>query len=263
MDLHLKGKAAAVMAASDGLGKACALALAREGADVAICGRREEPLRAAAKEIEAQTGQRVVPIVADVSQARDVERFVNAAFTDLRGLHVLVTNAGGPPAGLFEEIPDEAWRYSFDLTFMSNVRAIRHALPHFRTEGGGSGVGIASTSVKQPIENLVTSNALRTGVAGLFKTLATQYAREGIRFNLVLPGAMATERLRDLTRKAAEKRGVGFQEAWDERAASVPMGRIGEPEEFGDVVAWLASERARYVTGTALQVDGGVVRFPL
>lgn len=263
MDLRLKGKAAAVMAASEGLGRACALALAREGADVAICGRREEILRATAKSIEAETGQRIVPIVADVSQARDVERFVNAAFTDLRGLNVLVTNAGGPPVGYFESMPDEAWQYSFDLTFMSAARAIRHALPHFRTEGGGSVVGISSTSIKQPLENLIASNSVRLGLAGLFKTLASQYAKDNVRFNLVLSGAIATERLRDLTRRGAEERGIGFQDAWDERAKGVPARRIGEPEQLANAVAFLASDRASYITGAALQVDGGMIRYPL
>ena len=263
MDLGLRGKAAAVMAASDGLGRACALALAREGADVALCGRREDVLRATAKAIADETGRRVVPIVADVSVPHDVERFVNAAAADLRGLHVLVVNAGGPPAGRFEQLTDEQWQQAFDLTLMSAVRAIRHALPHFRTEGGGSVVGIGSTSVKQPIEELLLSNSLRLGVAGLFKTLATQYAKENVRFNLVLPGAFATERARALSRARAEKAGVTEDEAWAQRAASAPMGRLGEPDEFAAAVAFLAGDRARYVTGATLQVDGGLVRYPL
>lgn len=263
MDLHLKGKAAAVMAASEGLGRASALALAREGADVAICGRREETLRSTAKAIEDETGRRVVPIVADISAPHDAERFVEAAFTDLRGLNILVTNAGGPPAGLFEAMPDEAWQHTFDLTFMSAVRAIRAAIPHFRTEGGGTVVGVGSTSIKQPIDNLISSNSVRLGLAGLFKTLATQYAHENIRFNLVLPGAMATDRLRDLNERAAQKQGISFDDAWAARASGIPLGRIGDPQEFGDAVAWLASERANYITGAVLQVDGGVVRFPL
>lgn len=263
MDLHLKGKAAAVMAASEGLGRASALALAREGADVAICSRREDAVRATAKHIEAETGQRCVPIVADITNAHDVERFVEAAFTDLRGLNILVTNAGGPPAGYFADMTDAQWQHSFDLTFMSAVRAIRAAIPHFRTEGGGSVVGIASTSIKQPIENLIASNSVRLGLAGLFKTLATQHAHENIRFNLALPGAMATGRMQELTRRAAEKDGVTFDEAWAAREASIPMRRVGEPIEFGSVVAWLASDASKYVTGAALQVDGGIVRSPL
>lgn len=263
MDLGLKGKAAAVMAASDGLGRACALALAREGADVAICGRREDRVRQAAQEIAGETGARVVPIVADVQDAADVERFINAAASDLRGLHILVTNAGGPPAGRFEELGDDAWRAAHELTLMSAVRAIRHALPHFRTEHGGSVVGIASSTVKQPQENLLLSNAMRLGVVGLYKTLATQYAADNVRFNLVLPGAIGTARLESLTHDAARRQGIGFEEAWQKRAHEAPMRRIGEPEEFARAVAWLASPAASYVTGTALQVDGGLVRFPL
>lgn len=263
MDLGLRGKAAAVMAGSEGLGRACALALAREGADVAICGRREDVLRAAAKSIADETGRQIVPIVADVSNGRDVERFVNAAALDLRGLDVLVVNAGGPPPGRFEEMDDAAWQRSFDLTFMSAVRAVRHALPHFRTEGGGVVIGIQSTSVKQPIEELITSNSLRLGVAGLFKSLATQYAKENVRFNLVLPGQMATERLRSLSRARAERAGVPEEQAWTERASAVPLGRIGDPEELANAVAFLASDRAGYVTGATLQVDGGIIRYPL
>ena len=250
MDLGLRGKAAAVMAASDGLGKATAWALAREGADVAICARREDHLRSTAKEIADATGVRVVPIVADVGNPLDVERFVNAAAADLRGLDVLVVNAGGPPAGTFEQLPDEAWLAAHQLTLMSAVRAVRHALPHFRAEGGGSVVAIQSTSVKQPIDTLLLSNAMRLAVVGLFKSLATQYARENVRFNLVLPGLHATERVKD----------VGNVE---ERAKAIPLGRIGDPADLGNAVAWLASDKARYVTGAVLQVDGGLVRYPL
>lgn len=263
MDLGLKDKAAAVMAGSDGLGRACALALAREGADVAICGRRKDHVEKTARAIADETGRLVVPIVADVSYAHDVERFVNAAAADLRGLNVLVTNAGGPPEGTFEELDDDAWQRAHELTLMSNVRAFRAALPHFRTEGGGSVVGIGSTSVKQPIPNLLLSNATRLAVVGLFKSLANQYASEGIRLNLALPGMMATGRLDSLDQDLARRQGISFEDARARRVAAIPMGRIGDPQEFGDFVAWLASPRASYLTGTVVQADGGLVKFPL
>lgn len=263
MDLGLEGKAAAVMAGSEGLGRACARALALEGADVALCGRREGPLRETAEAIAKESGRRVVPVVADVSNALDVERFINAAAADLRGLDILVVNAGGPPHGRFEQLPDEAWQAAFDLTLMSAVRGIRAALPHFRAEGGGSVVGIASTSVKQPIDELLLSNSLRLAVVGLFKSLATQYGPEKVRFNLVLPGSMATERLTDLNRARAQRLGIGEQEAWAERTRAVPLGRIGDPDELGAAVAFLASDKASYVNGVTLQVDGGLVRHPL
>ena len=263
MDLGLKGKAAAVMAGSEGIGRACARALAMEGADVAICGRREDVLRSTAKALAEGSGRHIHPIVADVSDPLDVERFVNAAASDLRGLDILVVNAGGPPHGTLETLKDDEWHAAFDLTVMSAVRAIRAALPHFRTERGGSVVAIQSTSVKQPIDNLLLSNSLRMSVLGLFKSLATDYGHENIRFNVVLPGGIATDRLRDLTRAQAEKAGVSEEEQWAKRTRSTPLGRIGEPEEIGDAVAWLASDRARYVTGVALAVDGGLVRYPL
>lgn len=263
MDLGLKGKAAAVMAGSEGLGRACARALALEGADVAICGRRGDVLRATAKALADESGRHVLPIVADVSKANDVERFVNAAAADLRGLDVLVVNAGGPPAGKFEALPDAAWQAGFELTLMSAVRGVRAALPHFRAEGGGVVIGIASSAIKQPVENLILSNSIRMGVAGLFKTLATQYAPENVRFALVLPGQIATERLTSLNRLRAQEAGMSEDAAWKERAATVPMGRIGQPDEFGAAVAFLASDKASYVTGAMLQVDGGVIRYPM
>ena len=263
MDLGLRGKAAAVMAGSEGIGRACALALAREGADIAVCARREDVLRSSCKEIADETGAHVHPIVADLADARSVERFVAAASSDLRGLDVLVVNAGGPPAGFFEEITDAQWEAAHQLTLMSAVRAVRAAIPHFRTEGGGSVVAIASTSVKNPIENLVLSNSIRLSVIGLFKTLAGQYAKENIRFNVVLPGAIATERQTGLMQHKADSEVVNIEEVFAKRAKTIPVGRLAEPIEVGEVVAWLASDRAKYVTGTVLQVDGGMVKFPL
>lgn len=263
MDLGLKGKAAAVMAGSEGIGRACARALALEGADVAICGRREDVLRSTAKALADESGRRVLPIVADVKDPRDTERFVNAAASDLRGLDILVVNAGGPEPGSFDKITDEEWARTFELTVMSAVRGIRAALPHFRTERGGCVVGIQSSSVKQPIENLILSNSLRLSVVGLFKSLSIDLGPENVRFNLVLPGGIATDRLKELTIAQAEKNGVSEEEQWARRTRATPLGRIGEPEEIGHLVAFLASPRAAYVTGQAIAVDGGLVRYPL
>lgn len=250
------------MAGSEGLGRAAALALAREGADVAICGRREELLRATCKSIADHTGTRVLPVVADVTNAHDIERFVNAAAADLRGLDILVVNAGGPPAGTFETLHEEDFQRAFELTFLSAVRAIRAALPHFRSERGGSVVAISSTSVKQPVENLTLSNAIRPSISGLFKSLALEYAPEGIRFNVVLPGSIQTDRQTSLARATAEARGITLEEAISQRARPIPLGRVGDPNEIGDAVAFLASDKARYITGATLQVDGGMIRYP-
>ncbi|HET6405340.1 MAG TPA: SDR family oxidoreductase [Candidatus Thermoplasmatota archaeon] len=263
MDLGLKGKAAAVMAASEGIGRACARALALEGADVAICGRREDVLRSSAKALADETGRRVLPIVADVSDALDVERFVNAAASDLRGLDILVVNAGGPPQGKFADLDDAKWERAFQLTVMSAVRGVRAAIPHFRTAGGGSVVAISSTSVRQPLDNLLLSNALRMSVSGLFKSLAEEYARERIRFNLVLPGSIATDRQKERIEAYMRDHQVSREEALARRTKAIPLGRIGEPEEIAAAVAFLASDKASYITGATLQVDGGLVRYPL
>ncbi|HVL47846.1 MAG TPA: SDR family oxidoreductase [Candidatus Thermoplasmatota archaeon] len=255
MDLGLAGRSAAVMAASEGLGRAAALALAREGARVALCARRRDKLEAAARAIADETGSEVLPIVADVSRADDVARFVETAASRFGGLDVLVTNSGGPPAGRFVDFKDEDWQRAFDLVVMSQVRAVRAALPHL-ARSRGAVVAIASTSVKQPIDNLTLSNALRASVGGLAKTLSLEHARDGVRFNVVLPGSMATAR----SQARAEAAGVSFNEWAAARGREIPLGRMGEAAELGDVVAFLASPRASYVTGVSIQVDGGIVK---
>lgn len=260
MDLGLRGKVAVVAAASKGLGKASALELAREGCAVAICARDDAALQATAREIVEATGARVVPVVADMTQAADITHFIDTARAELGDPLILVNNAGGPPGGYFDQFDDAAWERAFNLTLLSTVRIIRAVLPGMRAAGWGRIINITSVSVKQPIDDLILSNAIRPGVIGLAKTLANQYAHEGITVNNVAPGFTLTDRQRDLGQARADREGRSFDEVVESLGANVPMGRVGQPEELAAVVAFLASTRASYVTGSTIAVDGGSAR---
>lgn len=260
MDLGLRGKVACVAAASSGLGKASALEMAREGARVAICARHEDRLRAAAEEIARETGADVLPVVADVTKREDAERFVQAAVDRWGRLDILVTNAGGPPSGKFEDFDEQAWLDAFNLNFLSTVRLIYAALPYLKQSGSGRIIAITSVSAKQVLPNLILSNAVRAGVHGLVKTLAQELAPYNITVNAVCPGPILTERLQSLIQRAVETQGISFEEAQKAWVSQIPLGRLGQPAEFGAVVAFLASERASFVNGALLQVDGGMIR---
>lgn len=259
MDLGLRGQRAVVMAASEGLGFACARALAREGARVAIGARDAKRLEAAAQRLRQEGGE-VHAIGFDAARAGDVERFVEEAAARLGGLDALVTNKGGPPEGRFGEVDDALWLRWFETLVLSYVRAVRAALPHLKAAGGGAVVAIESTSVKQPIPQLVLSTALRPSVVALSKVLAAEHGRDRVRFNVVLPGSMATDRIHDLNRRVAREQGLSEHDAMAQRVRDTPLLRLGEPVELGQVVAFLASPAAAYVTGAVLQVDGGAVR---
>jgi 3-oxoacyl-[acyl-carrier protein] reductase len=260
MDLGLAGKTALVTAASGGLGYATALALAGEGAHVAICSRELGRAQEAAATIAADTGATVHGFAADVSVAADLERLVGDAADALGGLDVLVNNAGGPPPGGFDTLDDAAWERGFQLTLMSAVRGIRNALPHFERAGGGSILTILSSSIKQPIPNLLISNVYRPGLAGLTKSLAIDLAPQGIRVNGLAPGRIATDRTLQLNAALAERQGKTPDEIMKASVATIPMGRLGEADEFGRVAAFLCSPAASYVTGHMMIVDGGSVR---
>lgn len=260
MDLGLKGRVAIVAASSQGLGKACALELAREGAHVVVNGRDCDRLGTAASEIQAATGAEVLPLVADLTEPDKILHLADETLRRFSRIDVLVTNNGGPPAASFDDLDDEAWLAAHTLTLMSAVRLIRAVLPVMRLQQWGRIVNITSVSVKQPIEDLLLSNVYRPGVVGLAKTLSTELASEGITVNNVAPGYTRTDRVLDLAGARATKEGRSVDDVLAERATSLPMQRVGEPEELAALIAFLASERASYITGTTIQVDGGVVK---
>ncbi len=255
MDLGLAGKIGLVAAASKGLGKAIALRLAQEGMRLAICARDEHTLRSTAQEIELLTHAQILPVRADVTRLDDIKRLVHQTIQTFGGVDVLVTNAGGPPPGNFFAFDDTHWEQAFHLTLMSVVRLCRETIPYMQQRGAGRIVNIASVSVKQPIENLTLSNSLRLAVVGLAKNLANELAPMKITVNTVCPGPTQTERMEQLLRAMGDVEAA--RRFWTK---DIPMGRMGQPEELADLVAFLASENARYITGTVIQVDGGLVK---
>jgi 3-oxoacyl-[acyl-carrier protein] reductase len=256
MDLGLDGDAALVTAASSGLGKASAAALAREGANVVICSRGEEQLNAAADELRTDAVGDVRAVPADITDPDDVEAVVEATVDEFGGLDHVVTSSGGPPSGPFLETTERDWYEAYDLLVMSVVRTLRAAHPHL-VDGEGTVACITSTSVSEPIEGLVLSNAVRRGVVGLVKTVAREWAPE-VRSNVVMPGPHETPRITNLVESGVERgEYADYEDGIADWAADIPLDRIGDPAEFGNIVAFLASERAGFVNGTSIPVDGG------
>lgn len=260
MDLGLEGKLALVLAASSGLGFATAKCLATEGARVAICSRELDRASAAAREIEAVAPGPVTALKADVSRAEDIERLIADTVNVLGGLDVLVCNAGGPPPGNFANIHEEEWERAYQLTLQSVVRSVRSALPYLSAGRGGAVLVLASSSVKQPIPNLMLSNVFRPAVQALCKHLSSELASFNIRVNCLSPGRIHTGRVDQLDWAVAERQGKTFEQVRRESVASIPMGRLGDPDEFGRVAAFLCSDAASYMTGASVLVDGGAVR---
>lgn len=260
MDMGLRGKAAVVFAASKGLGRAAALALAREGAAVAICARHDAELAATAAAIRQETGVDVMAMAADVTKAEDIQRFVDAAAQRFGRIDILVTNAGGPPSGAFDAFSDADWQAAFNLTLLSVVRMIRAALPHLRRAGGGRIVNITSSSVKQPIEGLLFSNALRPGVVGLAKTLSFELAKDNILINNVAPGYHDTDRVKELDAARAAREGRTVAEVSGDTVKAIPLGRRGEPDDLAALIVFLCSRQSSFMTGVTIQVDGGAQR---
>jgi len=260
MDLGLRGKVALVAAASRGLGRAIAEELAAEGASLVMCARGEEALTKAADAVRAASGVDVLSVRADVSRSEDVSRLVSSAIARFGRIDILVTNAGGPPSGTFESLGADKWDDAVRLTLLSTVNLCREVLPGMRQRKWGRIINVTSITVKQPVEGLMLSNSLRAGVTGFARTLANEVARDGITVNNILPGFTRTQRIEDLAKATAEREGITIDEVMNRQKSSIPMGRLGEPREFAALAAFLASERASYITATSVQVDGGWIR---
>jgi 3-oxoacyl-[acyl-carrier protein] reductase len=261
MDLQLKGKTALVLAASKGLGKACATMLANEGADVVIGARNPTVLENTATAIRALGKGRVLAIPVDVLKPDAAAAFVTAAVNEFGKIDILVNNAGGPPFGKFESFEESAWQSAFELNLLSAVRFSRLVIPHMRPTGSGRIINIVSLSVKTYLANSVLSTSMRLGVVGMAKMLSTELGPDNITVNNVAPGLILTDRVRD-TLPPVTPGGPGLEELLAQRAKDIPMGRIGKPEELAALVTFLASPLAGYITGATIQVDGGAIKSP-
>ncbi len=257
MDLGLTGKVALVAAASKGLGRAVAEELAAEGAHLVLCARTDDTLQQTCAAIREASGGRVLGVAADVAQPADVARLVQTALTEFGRIDILVTNAGGPPAGTFEQHDAAAWAAATNLLLTSVVELTRAVLPGMKARGWGRILNITSIAVKQPVGGLLLSNSLRAAVTGMARTLANEVAAAGITVNNILPGYTRTERVEHLASAAAAREGISEDEATARWTNEIPMRRLGEPREFAALAAFLCSERASYITGTSTAVDGG------
>jgi 3-oxoacyl-[acyl-carrier protein] reductase len=260
MDLGLQGRGVIVAASSQGIGREAAESFAREGAQVAMCARAESTLREAAAAIARTTGAEVLAEPVDVTDAGQVQRFVELVTKRFGRIDVCVTNAGGPPAKNFLSLSPEEWRKAVELNFMSVVHLSKAVIPHMQRHRWGRIVTITSVTVKQPVAELIMSNAVRAAVVGLVKSLSNEFGKDGILVNNVAPGYTATERLEELAGVRALAAGSSAEQIYQSWAAEIPVRRLGSPQDIADVILWLSSERAAYVTGQTILADGGLYR---
>ncbi len=260
MDLGLKGRVALVAASSKGLGRAVAEELAAEGAHLVMCARGKDALEQTAESIRQKAAVKVVAVPADVSDPNDAARVVKAAFAEFGRVDILVTNSGGPPSGPFESLTPEMWDAATRLLLKSAVELTRAVLPGMKERRWGRILNVTSIAAKQPIEGLMLSNSLRAAVIGFARTLANEVAPFGVTVNNLLPGYTRTDRVQELARAAGGKTGGSSTDIVAKWEKEIPMGRLGEPREFAALAAFLASDRASYITGSSIAVDGGWIR---
>jgi 3-oxoacyl-[acyl-carrier protein] reductase len=260
MEYGLKNKVALVAASSRGLGKAVAWALAREGTKLVICARNKKTLEETADEILMETGVTVFPLAMDLSDPERIDWLVTETMDLFGKVDILVTNAGGPPSGSLDELDDNQWKKSIDLTLMSVVRLTKAVIPAMKEQNWGRIIHLASVTVKQPVPGMLLSNTIRPAVIGFSKSIAEEVAGYQITVNAVCPGHFSTNRLRELMENKAQQSNISVKQIENELIDQVPLRRIGDPEEFGNLVAFLASEKAGYLTGATIQIDGGYVK---
>ena len=260
MDLSIKGKNAIVCASSQGLGKSAAVDLAKEGVNLAICSRNKDKINLVKEEIEQTSDVKVVAIEADLSSEKDISALFQEAKKELKTIDILINNNGGPPPSTFEELTDEDWQKTFNSTMMSAIRLSKLALPDMKKNKWGRIINISSVSVKTPVNGLFLSNSIRMGVLGWAKALSDEVAPHGITVNSVCPGTTKTERIEQILNAQSELSGKDKSEIEEAMANSIPMLRIGEASDLSALITFLASEKASYMTGLAVQVDGGSAR---
>jgi len=260
MELGIRGRVAIVAAASQGLGRAVAEELAGEGTSLVLCARGVETLKQTADQIREKTGATVLAVPADVANAADVRNLVRRGLEEFGHIDILVTNAGGPPTGQFESLTNETWEAAMRLTLFSTLELTRQVLPGMKEQCWGRILNITSIAVKQPVETLMLSNSLRAAATGFARTLANEVAKYGITVNNILPGYTLTDRVEELAETLAQKEGIKANEILERWQQEIPMRRLGQPREFAALAAFLVSERASYITGTSMQVDGGWIK---
>lgn len=258
MKTDIKGRNALVMGSSKGIGHGIAMGLAQEGANVCIVARNLDVLNEAAEAIRREAGVKVMAIAADLSKGSEIERVYNATQQELGGIDILINNAGGPKFGTLLTLSEQDWQDAINLTLLSTVRMTTLAVPGMQARGWGRIVTVTSSTAKEPVPTMILSCTARAGVTGFMKALATDLAPQGITVNVAAPGGVLTDRIRDLTKARAEVDGASYDDLLTQSEKTIPLGRFATPEEFASYVVFLCSDQARYITGTSLNIDGGL-----